>query len=831
MNGHHSRSGPRRRLLGVAAAFAAVALGAATLPADADADAAAAPTPRRIVSGWDYFSSTTSTSLSGLAANADLFTDVSPFWYSAQWTGSTSRIAAASYAANRATVLPALRATGVKVMPTITDGMAARRMAAVLNATTTRAKLVAQIVALVTTDAYDGIDLDFEGFAFNDGSSSWATTRPGWIAFVTQLSAGLHAHGKQLSITVPAGSATSSDSTGYWVYAWSQIGPSVDRLRIMAYDYSPSTPGPISPFAWVQRVIAHAVTQVASGKIQIGVAAYGRDWYTGTSGTCPTLAPVGASTAQGSAFFDDLAWAYRRHAYTSQGASSWIDGLFSSGTPGVAFAQRPVATLDPAEHESTFRYRVSFTGRVQPATVRPLAVGALTGSKAVIVSSVTGIHGGMSVSGSGVAPETKVDAPAGAVVANPVPLSIATTSDVTGALTFSADSVPAIAVAGPTPATLTVPLVAAGSVHVGDSATAVGLSPGSVVTAVETATGLITLNQARASGWADNTTVTFQTPTATAAAVGGAKGAQTVLIPSSAGVTVGAAVAGTGVAAGATVTGVNGTTITLSLANNESVTGVLAVTPAPVTQACTVSRVGWYADASSAASTATLVAQYQLLGIVQWTLGGGDLSQWFRLRSYARTIAPTPSVATLSSPSLVTYGTHPTVVITTTSAGLRVAGAGVTLFFRPTGASSWTRLATVVSAADGTARFTPPVTANGSFRADVGGTFDRASTAVQRPVALRTYAFVAAPKVPVKARVRTTIGVHLLPRHQGQVVILQVLRSGGWVTLGRRSTDALGRASFAVTPVGLKARHYYRFLVGGWAGAAATTAYATITTL
>ena len=830
MNAQHRRSDLRRRLLGAAAGLAATALVAVALPASAGATTS--PVPRRIVSGWGYFNSTSSTSLTGLAANADLFTDVSPFWYTARWSGSSSSIAAASYAANKASVLPAIRATGVKVLPTITDGMPAHRMAAVLNGTTTRANLVAQIAAVVTANGYDGIDLDFEGFAFNDGSSTWASTRPGWVAFVKQLYVALHATGKQLSITVPAGGATSSDSTGYSVYAWSLIGPYVDRLRIMAYDYSPSTPGPISPFAWVQRVVAFAVTQVAPGKIQIGVPTYGRDWYTGTVGSCPTLAPAGVSSAQGSAFFNDLAWAKGRYAYTSQRASSWVSGLFSSGAPGVSFAEQPVVTLDPNEHESTFGYRVSFTGRVQPPVVRTVAVGANAGATTVLVSSVAGIYAGMTVTGAGIAPATTVTA-ASAVPGPTVTLSALTTADVTGALTFTAAPVATtIAVPAPVGTTaLTVPLPAAAAIHPGDLVGGDPALDGTVVQSVDTTTGVVTFVAPIGTAMV-GTAVTFQTPPASPTAVGGPPGGSTVLVSSVSGVAIGSTITGAGLAAGTTVTAVAGNVLTLSqpISATPALTGPLVITPPAAVQTCTVSRVGWYADASSAVATATLVAQYQLQGIVQWTLGGEDLGQWSLLRGYARTIAPTPAVASIAVPAIVPYGTHPSVVVTTTSAGVRVAGAPVTLFFRAPKAKTWTRLATVVSSASGTARFTPPVTATGTFRAYVGGTYDRLPAVVMRPVALGTYVLVTAPKTPVKAGARTTIGIHLLPRHLGQVVVLQVLKSKKWVTVATKKTDKLGRTGFAVIPVGSKAKNSYRVLVAAVPGVAAAKAYATITT-
>ncbi len=267
----------RSRLVSLAVGAVGTAMAAGLLPAPAQASVAPLP-PRRIVTGWMPYWATAS-SASSVLSNADLFTDVSPFWYSAQRAGSSSVLAQQVSDSAKSTYLPRLRSSGVKVLPTITDGMGTRQMAATLAGTSTRALLVRQIVGLVTANGYDGIDLDFEHFAFGDGRASWPTTRPAWVLFVSQLSRALHAQGKMLALTTPPiYDASRSASSGYWVYDWAGIAPYVDRLRIMAYDYSVSVPGPIAPFPWVERVVAFATTQVPSGKIQIGIASYGRDW-------------------------------------------------------------------------------------------------------------------------------------------------------------------------------------------------------------------------------------------------------------------------------------------------------------------------------------------------------------------------------------------------------------------------------------------------------------------------------------------------------------------------------------------------------------------------
>jgi spore germination protein YaaH len=306
----HRRSTATRRLATLLASVLGVGLLALVEPATT-ATAADAP-PRPIVTGWGSFGSAASASTRAAVANADLMPEVSPFWYVAQ-DPVTPTVAEAKpcpacspYAVNKDEVLAELRAAGVQVLPTITDGMTtgtSMQLAKVLDDPTRRAALVSSIVSLVQANDYDGIDLDFEDFAFSDPLSSWDTTRPDWVTFIGQLSSALHARGKLLSVTTPpiyTNNRTMTSGTkwndGYWVYDWAGIADKVDRLRIMAYDYSVSG-GPIAPLPWVERIVQHAVSVVPSGKVQIGVAAYGRNAtvkVNGVSkvvGTCPTNRP------------------------------------------------------------------------------------------------------------------------------------------------------------------------------------------------------------------------------------------------------------------------------------------------------------------------------------------------------------------------------------------------------------------------------------------------------------------------------------------------------------------------------------------------------------
>lgn len=229
----------------------------------------------QFVGGWMPWWQSTSdrqAELSTISAAAPLLNEVSPFWYAAHG-------AAIDLLGNGTTLdntVASLRAAGLKVMPSIVDGNGKGVMAGILAEPAQRANHVQQITNLAVAKNYDGIDIDYEVFAFTDGRASWPTTKPNWISFVTELGAALHAQGKLLSITVPP--VWNDGTAGYTVYSQAEIAPHVDRVRLMVYDWSVSTAGPISPLFWVQSVIAYSNTVVPAAKLQLGVPAYGRHW-------------------------------------------------------------------------------------------------------------------------------------------------------------------------------------------------------------------------------------------------------------------------------------------------------------------------------------------------------------------------------------------------------------------------------------------------------------------------------------------------------------------------------------------------------------------------
>jgi hypothetical protein len=269
-------------------------------------EANAAAQPRKVLSGWiPYYSM--NRSLPAVVANADIIREVMPFWYTLKFNGAkklpvvTDLYAPANPSVPIAIPLATMRNSGFTIIPTITDGTSELVLAKLLANPTSRTQVVNAITDLVMTNNYDGIDLDFEGFAFVDKNTTWNSTKPNWIAFVKELSGVLKSKNKLLSVSTPYMYDPAGAQKGYFVYAWADIAPYIDRLRIMTYDFSVSKPGPLGPLAWTDRTIKYAISVMPASKVYVGIPGYGRDWVTKVEGTCPkevaNVVRVGAKAA------------------------------------------------------------------------------------------------------------------------------------------------------------------------------------------------------------------------------------------------------------------------------------------------------------------------------------------------------------------------------------------------------------------------------------------------------------------------------------------------------------------------------------------------------
>ena len=299
--------------------------------------------PRKILSGWlpDY---SLARNLPTVEGNLDLIRDISPFWYGL--TGESTikdKYALGKYTTPKEQVIARLKANGILLLPTITDDNNKLVLANLLANPTSRSNIVQTIKALVLKYNYDGIDLDFETFYTQDGRSSWAALKPNWIAFIKELSTALHDQGKLLSVTTPPDFAPETKRAGNWIYSWAEIGPLIDRLRIMAYDFSTTSPGPIGPLPWTEDGVKYAITQMPASKVFLGIPGYGRDWITKVEGVCPkdftSSVVVGAKAA-----------------------------VVMREAPNLAASNNVLPTYNTTNAESTFTYKKTYVDPTNSAS-------------------------------------------------------------------------------------------------------------------------------------------------------------------------------------------------------------------------------------------------------------------------------------------------------------------------------------------------------------------------------------------------------------------------------------------------------------------------------
>ena len=275
----------RRAVLGAAGALAALVVAASVVVVVTRDDEGPALQPVIPVDGWAPYWALDD-SADEISQRAGSMREVSPFWFSA--TGVTD-IETDPNASGDLTEEFLDDTRDALVVPSIVDGLAAGEMAAILADPETRQQHVEAIVEFAQDGNYDGIDLDYEQFAFADGSDTWEATRPNWVSFVAELAEELHGDERTLTVSIPVVyDAGRTEDSGYWVYDYGAIVDHVDHIRIMAYDFSVGEPGPIAPLAFVQRAIDGAIEATGQpGKLVLGLPAYGRNWPVSVTGVCP----------------------------------------------------------------------------------------------------------------------------------------------------------------------------------------------------------------------------------------------------------------------------------------------------------------------------------------------------------------------------------------------------------------------------------------------------------------------------------------------------------------------------------------------------------------
>ena len=144
--------------------------------------------------------------------------------------------------------------------------------AAILATADTRRRHVAAVADWCRDNRVDGVDVDWQ--ALTSGQ------RDGYATFVEELARRLHKDGRLIAVDVYPKTREPGGWDGPRSQDWQRLGRAVDQFRVMTYNFSGSWsgPGPLSPPAWMDKVLDFAETQVKPRKIVMGLGFYGRDW-------------------------------------------------------------------------------------------------------------------------------------------------------------------------------------------------------------------------------------------------------------------------------------------------------------------------------------------------------------------------------------------------------------------------------------------------------------------------------------------------------------------------------------------------------------------------
>ncbi len=140
------------------------------------------------------------------------------------------------------------------------------KLAQMLASPEARAHCIQHLVDYANQHDFAGISVDFENVL--DAS------QPGLIQFTNDLSAALHAAGREVSINLPV----NNDSFDY-----RKLSGPVDYVILMAYDqhYAGSEPGPVAGLDWFENMLRLRQTDVPASKTIVAIGNYAYDWKEG----------------------------------------------------------------------------------------------------------------------------------------------------------------------------------------------------------------------------------------------------------------------------------------------------------------------------------------------------------------------------------------------------------------------------------------------------------------------------------------------------------------------------------------------------------------------
>ncbi len=190
-----------------------------------------------------------------------------------------------------------IKAAGIKVMPILSNNYNSQftggALHRILNNTSKKQRLIADVLKLLVKYKFAGINVDFEELKENNNEVL--------SSFQKDLYVALHDKGFMVTQNV---SPFNED------YNYKQLAKYNDYIFLMAYDEHSETTGPgaICGQRWIEAAVDHLAKQVPPKKIILNLAAYGYDWKNGKVESTPLTyqqALVTARESDGIVDFDN----------------------------------------------------------------------------------------------------------------------------------------------------------------------------------------------------------------------------------------------------------------------------------------------------------------------------------------------------------------------------------------------------------------------------------------------------------------------------------------------------------------------------------------------
>lgn len=145
-------------------------------------------------------------------------------------------------------------------------------ISSVINNTTARSQLIANLSTTVLEKGFQGVDIDFEYILAED--------RYTFAQFVTDVRIAINELG--YPVTVALAPKTSDNQPGllYEGKDYALLGEAANEVLLMTYEwgYTYSEPMAVAPLPNVRRVVEYALTHIPAEKIFLGIPNYGYDW-------------------------------------------------------------------------------------------------------------------------------------------------------------------------------------------------------------------------------------------------------------------------------------------------------------------------------------------------------------------------------------------------------------------------------------------------------------------------------------------------------------------------------------------------------------------------